>query len=100
MKEVEDVSKQQIERVIAFPYQILGSALAPLGMTKIQNLEPEPLSEDETKWLSQEFLASCARFSLGNLEDIEDIPMFSHLVCSMNGNNCYAIKIFPLEGET
>ncbi|WMV10233.1 hypothetical protein MTR67_003618 [Solanum verrucosum] len=26
--------------------------------------------------------------------------MFSHLACSMNGNNYDAIKIFPLEGET
>jgi len=34
MKEVEDVAKQQMERVIAFPYQILGSAFAPLGMSK------------------------------------------------------------------
>ncbi|WMV10235.1 hypothetical protein MTR67_003620 [Solanum verrucosum] len=30
MKEVEDVAKQQMERVIAFPYQILGSAFTPL----------------------------------------------------------------------
>uniref|UniRef100_M1DQA5 DUF3444 domain-containing protein n=1 Tax=Solanum tuberosum TaxID=4113 RepID=M1DQA5_SOLTU len=72
MKEVEDVAKQQMEPVIAFPYQILGSALAP--------------SRDE--------------FRLGNSKDIEDLPMFSYLACSMNGNNYDAIKIFPLEGET
>ncbi|KAK4737531.1 hypothetical protein R3W88_001228 [Solanum pinnatisectum] len=29
LKEVEDVAKQQMERGIVFPYQILGSALAP-----------------------------------------------------------------------
>jgi len=29
LNEVEDVAKQQMERGVAFPYQILGNALAP-----------------------------------------------------------------------
>ncbi|WMV45757.1 hypothetical protein MTR67_039142 [Solanum verrucosum] len=40
------------------------------------------------------------KFKLGNSEDIEDHPMFSQLVCEINGNIYDAIKIFPMEGET
>ncbi|WMV10241.1 hypothetical protein MTR67_003626 [Solanum verrucosum] len=52
------------------------------------------------KILSPAFKLCITWFRLGNLEDIEDIPMFSHLVCAINRNNYGAIKIFPLEGET
>ncbi|WMV10230.1 hypothetical protein MTR67_003615 [Solanum verrucosum] len=50
--------------------------------------------------LSPAFKLCIRAYRLGTSEDIEDLPMFSHLACSMNGNNCDAIKIFPLEGET
>ncbi|WMV38021.1 hypothetical protein MTR67_031406 [Solanum verrucosum] len=50
--------------------------------------------------LSCTYNASCGRFRLGNSEDLDDHPMFSHLVCAMSGNIYDEIKIFPLEGET
>uniref|UniRef100_M1DT67 DUF3444 domain-containing protein n=1 Tax=Solanum tuberosum TaxID=4113 RepID=M1DT67_SOLTU len=81
-------------------YAIIRKILSLAFKLCITLLELEPLSEDETKWLFEEFLASCSRYRLGTSEAIKDLPMFSHLACSMNGNNCYAIKIFPLEGET
>ncbi|KAK6803542.1 hypothetical protein RDI58_001326 [Solanum bulbocastanum] len=52
------------------------------------------------KILSPAFKLRITWFRLGNLEDIEDLPMFSHLVCAINRNSYGAIKIFPLEGET
>ncbi|XP_049347763.1 uncharacterized protein LOC125812296 [Solanum verrucosum] len=81
-------------------YAVIRKILSPAFKLCITWLEPDPLNEDETKWLSEGLPASCGRFRLGNLEDIEDIPMFSHLVCAINRNNYGAIKIFPLEGET
>ncbi|KAH0743291.1 hypothetical protein KY290_031284 [Solanum tuberosum] len=81
-------------------YAVIRKILSPSFKLRIQWLEPEPLNEDETKWLSEGFPGSCGRFRLGNSEDHDDHPMFSHLVCAMTGNIYDEIKIFPLEGET
>ncbi|KAK6803329.1 hypothetical protein RDI58_001113 [Solanum bulbocastanum] len=81
-------------------YVVIKKILYPAFKLCITWLEPESMNEDETKCLYKGFPASCARFGLGNSEDIEDLPMFSHLACSMNGSKYDAIKIFPLEGET
>ncbi|KAK6803331.1 hypothetical protein RDI58_001115 [Solanum bulbocastanum] len=68
-------------------YTVIKKILSPTFKLCITWLEPQPLSEDETKWLFEEFPAFCARLRLGNSEDIEDLPMFSHLECAMNENN-------------
>ncbi|PHU29861.1 hypothetical protein BC332_01954 [Capsicum chinense] len=81
-------------------YAVIRKILSPAFKLRITWLEPDPLNEDETKWLSEGLPASCGRFRLGNSEYTEDHPMFSHLVCAIKGNSCNAIKIFPLEGET
>ncbi|XP_049347740.1 uncharacterized protein LOC125812270 [Solanum verrucosum] len=81
-------------------YAIIRKILSPAFKLRITWLEPDPLNEDETKWLSEGLPASCGRFRLGNLEDVEDHPIFSHLVCAINRNSYGAIKIFPQEGET
>ncbi|WMV10239.1 hypothetical protein MTR67_003624 [Solanum verrucosum] len=52
------------------------------------------------KILSPAFKLRITWFRLGNLEDVEDHPIFSHLVCAINRNSYGAIKIFPQEGET
>ncbi|KAG5632060.1 hypothetical protein H5410_003777, partial [Solanum commersonii] len=78
----------------------VGKILSPAFKLCITRLESEPLSEDEIKWLFEEYPTSCARSRFGNSEDIEDLPMFSDLACSINENNHDAIKIFPLEEET
>uniref|UniRef100_M1DBF6 Heat shock protein DnaJ n=1 Tax=Solanum tuberosum TaxID=4113 RepID=M1DBF6_SOLTU len=81
-------------------YAVIRKILSPAFKLCITRLESEPLSEDEIKGLSEEFPTFCAWSRLGNSEDIEYLPMFSDLACSINGNNYNAIKIFPLEGET
>ncbi|XP_004229298.1 uncharacterized protein [Solanum lycopersicum] len=81
-------------------YAVISKIVSPAFKLSITWLEPDPLNEDETKWLSEGLPASCGRFRKGNLEDIEDLPMFSHLVCAINRHSCGAIKIFPLQGET
>uniref|UniRef100_M1C3B6 DNAJ heat shock N-terminal domain-containing protein n=1 Tax=Solanum tuberosum TaxID=4113 RepID=M1C3B6_SOLTU len=60
-------------------YAIIRKILSPAFKLRITWLEPDPLNEDETKWLSEGLPASCGTFRLGNLEDIEDHPIFSHL---------------------
>lgn len=79
-------------------YPVIRKILSPSLKLCIKWLEPEPLNEDETKWLSEGFPSSCGRFRLGNSEDLDDHPMFSRLVCPMSGNICAEIKIFLLEG--
>lgn len=79
-------------------YPVIRKILSPSLKLCIKWLEPEPLNEDEAKWLSEGFPASCGRFRLGNSEDLDDHPMFSRLVCPMSGNICAEIKIFLLEG--
>ncbi|XP_055818231.1 uncharacterized protein LOC129887240 [Solanum dulcamara] len=81
-------------------YAVIRKILSPAFKLRITWLEPDPLNEDETKWLSEGFPASCGRFRLGNSENTEDHPMFSHLACAINRNSYNVIKIFPLEGET
>ncbi|CAN4123254.1 unnamed protein product [Withania somnifera] len=81
-------------------YAVIRMILPPAFKLRITWLEPDPLNEDEIRWLSEGLPASCGRFRLGNSEYTEDHPMFSHLACAINGNNYNVIKIFPLEGET
>ncbi|XP_060197865.1 uncharacterized protein LOC132626865 [Lycium barbarum] len=81
-------------------YAVIRKIFSPAFKWRITWLEPDPLNEFETKWLSEGLPASCGRFRLGNSEYTEDHPMFSHLACAINGTSCNAIKIYPREGET
>ncbi|KAH0781641.1 hypothetical protein KY290_001239 [Solanum tuberosum] len=79
-------------------YGIIREILSPEFKLCITWLELEPVNE--TKWLYESFLASCGRFRIGNLDNIEDHLVFSYLVCATNRNSNDAINIFPLKGET
>ncbi|KAK4379966.1 hypothetical protein RND71_001828 [Anisodus tanguticus] len=81
-------------------YAVIRKIFSPAFKLRITWLEPDPLNEDETKWLSEGLPASCGRFRLGNSEYTEDQPMFSHLACAINASSCNMINIFPRVGET
>ncbi|XWS08659.1 hypothetical protein CRYUN_Cryun40dG0020400 [Craigia yunnanensis] len=67
---------------------------------RITWLEPDPDDENEIKWVSEGLPVSCGKFKLGDSENAEDCPMFSHLLYWEKGTCRDTYKVFPRKGET
>ncbi|KAM7485140.1 hypothetical protein LguiA_001149 [Lonicera macranthoides] len=81
-------------------YARITKVLSPGFKMKITWLEPDPDNEDDIKWVGEGLPASCGKFRLGNSENTEDHPMFSHLICWEKGSRRDTFKIYPRKGET
>ncbi|XP_050373568.1 uncharacterized protein LOC126791196 isoform X2 [Argentina anserina] len=61
-------------------------------------LEPDPDDDKGRKWANANLPISCGKFAQGESDIIEDIGIFSHVICWEKIKNTY--KIYPRKGET
>ncbi|KAI4345497.1 hypothetical protein L6164_012615 [Bauhinia variegata] len=83
-------------------YAVIKKVLSPGFKLEITWFEPDPVNEDEIKWVAEELPAACGRFFHGATEITEDRPMFSHLIyCETTGRGKKALyKVYPRKGDS
>nr|GEY14045.1 hypothetical protein [Tanacetum cinerariifolium] len=84
-------------------YAFVKKVLSPGFKLQIFWLKPDPVSEEEIKWVDDDLPVSCGRFTRGKHDRAEDLYAFSHLVSwesarSQKGGAAY--NILPRKGET
>lgn len=78
-------------------------SVSPSFKLQIFWLKPDPVYEEEIKWVGEDLPVSCGRFTRGKNDKAEDLFSFSHLVSwettrSQKGGAAY--NIIPRKGET
>ncbi|KAI4317664.1 hypothetical protein L6164_025515 [Bauhinia variegata] len=83
-------------------YAVIKKVLSPGFKVEITWFEPDPIDEDERRWVEEELPVSCGRFRPGGTEISDAHSMFSHLIyCEATGRGKKArYKVYPRKGET